>query len=51
MSKLEGVGYVSVQKEFVDKIPRTLFRLTEKDRAAFHEYRVVMKQIFSDLPD
>ena len=51
MSKLEGVGYVEVQKEFVDKIPRTLFSLTNKGRKAFQEYRKNMKQVFDDLPE
>ena len=51
MSKLEGAGYVAVQKEFVDKIPRTLFRLTDKGRKAFQEYRRNMKQVFEDLPE
>ena len=51
MSKLEGAGYVDVQKEFVDKIPRTLFSLTDKGREAFQEYRKNMKQVFDDLPE
>ncbi len=51
MIKLEGAGYVEVQKEFVDKIPRTLFSLTDKGREAFQEYRKNMKQVFEDLPE
>jgi len=51
MSKLEGAGYVEVQKEFVDKIPRTLFRLTDRGRKAFQEYRRNMKLVFDDLPE
>jgi len=51
MSKLEGADYVRVQKEFVDKIPRTLFSLTDKGRKAFQEYRKSMKQVFDDLPE
>jgi DNA-binding MarR family transcriptional regulator len=51
MTKLEGAGYVEVQKEFVAKIPRTLFRLTDKGRKAFQEYRQNMKQVFDDLPE
>jgi len=51
MTKLEGAGYVEVQKEFVDKIPRTLFRLTDDGRKAFQEYRKKMKQVFDDLPE
>ena len=51
MSKLENAEYVEVKKEFVDKIPRTLFSLTEKGRKAFQEYRKNMKQVFDDLPE
>ena len=51
MTKLEGAGYVEVQKEFVDKIPRTLFRLTDDGRKAFQDYRKNMKQVFDDLPE
>ena len=39
MSRLEAAGYVQITKEFVDKIPRTLLRLTPKGREAFEEYR------------
>jgi DNA-binding MarR family transcriptional regulator len=39
MSKLEDAGYISVKKEFVDKIPRTLLSLTPKGRKAFQTYR------------
>lgn len=49
LSKLEAAGYVEIKKEFVDKIPRTLLRLTEPGRKAFHEYRLNMKQILDSL--
>jgi DNA-binding MarR family transcriptional regulator len=39
MSRLEQAGYVAVEKKFVDKIPRTLYRITDDGRAAFAEYR------------
>ena len=38
MSKLEAAGYVEITKEFVEKIPRTLLRLTPKGREAFDDY-------------
>ena len=37
--KLEDAGYVQVTKEFVERKPRTLFRLTAEGRAAYEEYR------------
>lgn len=49
LSKLETAGYVEIKKEFVDKIPRTLLRLSEKGRIAFHEYRRSMKQVLDSL--
>jgi DNA-binding MarR family transcriptional regulator len=51
MSKLEAAGYIEVEKEFVDKKPRTMLRLTEEGRAAFQEYMRSMKQVFDDLTD
>ena len=49
LSKLETAGYVEIKKEFVDKIPRTLLRLTEKGRNAFQEYRRNMKLVLDSL--
>ena len=51
LSKLESAGYVEIKKEFVDKIPRTLLRLTEKGGNAFHEYRRNMKKALDNLSD
>jgi len=39
MSKLEAAGYIEVMKEFVDKKPHTMLRLTDAGRVAFQEYR------------
>jgi DNA-binding MarR family transcriptional regulator len=49
LSKLETAGYVEIKKEFVDKIPRTLLRLTEQGGEAFHKYRLNMKQVLDSL--
>jgi DNA-binding MarR family transcriptional regulator len=51
MSKLEAAGYIEVEKEFVDRKPRTMLRLTDEGRAAFQEYVQSMKQVFDDLTD
>jgi DNA-binding MarR family transcriptional regulator len=51
LSKLEAAGYVDVKKEFVDKIPRTLLRLTDTGRQAFQTYRQDMIQVLEDLAD
>ena len=51
LSKLEGAGYVEVEKEFKGKKPHTMLHLTEEGRAAFREYRRSMKQVLDDLPE
>jgi DNA-binding MarR family transcriptional regulator len=49
LSKLETAGYLEIKKEFVDKIPRTLLRLTEQGKYAFNEYRRNMKKVLDSL--
>ena len=49
MSKLEDAGYVEVIKEFVDKKPHTMLRLTGEGRDAFKAYVESMKQVFNGL--
>lgn len=48
--KLESAGYLTIQKEFVGKIPRTYLSLTDPGRAAFGDYRKKMKQLFTTPP-
>jgi len=40
---------VEIKKEFVEKIPRTLLRLTEEGRKAFVEYRQKMQQVLDSF--
>ena len=49
LSKLEAAHYVSIQKEFVDKVPRTLVRLTERGRTALSTYGQSMGSVLSEL--
>lgn len=51
LSKLEAAGYVDIKKGYVEKIPRTLLRLTESGRAAFDDYRQNMKRALNILPE
>ena len=51
VSKLEKAGYISVEKEFIDKKPHTTLKLTEQGRVAFKVYKKNMKQVFEDLPE
>lgn len=51
LSKLEEAGYVEITKDFVDRKPHTMVKLTESGRRAFDAYRRRMKSLFEDLPD
>ncbi|MEW6237352.1 MAG: transcriptional regulator [Candidatus Omnitrophota bacterium] len=51
MSKLEEAGYLEIKKEFVDKIPRTLLRITPKGRQALKAYRENMNEVLRQLPE
>lgn len=50
MSKLESAEYIEVRKEFLDKKPHTILKLTSKGRDAFRRYRGALNQVFKDLP-
>lgn len=50
LSRLEAAGYISVKKEFLDRKPHTMIKLTNRGRQAFERYRVSMKQVLEDLP-
>jgi DNA-binding MarR family transcriptional regulator len=39
MARLENAGYVELEKGFVGKRPRTVYRLTTAGREAFEQYR------------
>ncbi|MBN1287152.1 MAG: transcriptional regulator [Anaerolineae bacterium] len=43
LSRLEGAGYVAIEKTFEGKIPRTICRLTDAGRKAFEDYRDWLK--------
>jgi DNA-binding PadR family transcriptional regulator len=38
LSKLETAGYVAVKKQFVNRKPKTVYRITDKGRAALLQY-------------
>ena len=50
LSTLERAGYVEMTKEFVDKRPLTLLRMTRQGRDAFDAYRQRMRQFLDDIP-
>lgn len=51
VSKLEEAELVEVEKKFVDKIPRTLYRITDQGRDALKTYRHQMQLVLDDLPE
>jgi DNA-binding MarR family transcriptional regulator len=51
ISKLEEAGYVEVEKQFVDKKPHSIARLTTAGREAFKAYKNSLQQVLNDLPD
>jgi DNA-binding MarR family transcriptional regulator len=50
LSKLEAAGYLTVEKKFVGKMPKTFLSLTRQGRDAFENYRNRMKELFTKPP-
>lgn len=50
MTRLENAGYVTIDKTFVDKRPRTVYALTATGRAAFERYRENVTHLITDAP-
>ena len=49
--KLEEAGYVVVEKKFVLRKPKTLYRITEAGRQALTEYVQALKQLLGGAID
>jgi DNA-binding MarR family transcriptional regulator len=49
MARLEEASYVEVSKTFVDRRPRTVYRLTPAGRAAFERYRRTLDGLFEGV--
>ena len=50
MTRLEEAGYVTIDKTFVAKRPRTVYQLTDRGRAAFEQYRQQLGGLLSGNP-
>ena len=48
-AKLEAASYVEIEKAFVGKIPRTVYRLTKQGRAALGGYRKHMAGVLEAM--
>ena len=51
LSTLEEAEYVNIEKQFVQKKSHTMVSLTEKGRQAFRDYKQLLLQVLTDLPD
>lgn len=51
LSKLENTGYVEIQKEFIEKIPRTMMSITNTGREALLKYRFQMREMLKKFPE
>ena len=49
LSKLESAGYIQSEKQFRNKRPLTLIRISEQGREAFVSYVKGMNHYFNDL--
>jgi DNA-binding MarR family transcriptional regulator len=49
IGRLEEAGYVEVKKEFVNRIPRTIYRLTKGGSEAIQRYRENMRVVIEQL--
>lgn len=47
LAKLEGAGYVSVDKTFVNRKPRTFLSATDRGRAAFADNVAALREIMA----
>ena len=47
LSKLESAGLIEIEKKFVEKIPRTLIKLSKEGRTAFEKYRNKLQEILN----
>lgn len=48
LAKLESSGYITMQKTFQGKVPRTVLRMTKTGREAFLKYRAQILKALSD---
>jgi len=51
LNKLETIGYVDIEKDFIRKKSRTVLKLTLEGRKEFEIYSKNMKQVLNRLPD
>lgn len=50
LTKLEGAGYVKINKGYSGRRPQTILSLTRKGRDALASYKQIMERVLLDLP-
>ena len=45
LARLEGAGYIRIEKTFISRKPRTFINVTGKGRDAFDEHTAALKKI------
>ena len=50
MAKLEDAGFIDVEKVFLEKIPRTVYQLTEVGLGALEAHREVLLEALEKKP-
>ena len=51
LRQLAEAGYIEVNKQFIQRKPHTMLRLSPKGRQALQDYRQTMKQALDKLKD
>lgn len=51
LRKLEDHGYLTIDKEFRNRKPRTVVSLTPRGRTAFRRYRAAIQDALAALPE
>lgn len=51
LGRMEDAGAVAVEKRFVDRTPRTTYRLTDEGQAAFEDHVRTLESLIEDLED
>ncbi len=51
LGKLEEAGYVAIEKQFRNKKPYSMVKLTASGREAFRKYKDGLKGILDELPE
>jgi len=49
LRKLEEIGYVTIEKGYANRVPRTLVQLTDEGRSALQDYTENMQTVLDDL--